>query len=120
MTATTDSNRITFNSQNGKQSSWGGIEFSGNTNSNGSKGSALKGVDISGAETAVTVISQGILIEDCTFEGNDKSVFLKNTDGVKIVLSTFKDANGGIDTPYETAGYGPHLNTEIESNTFLY
>ncbi len=118
LVASSEDQRITFSSDNNGAGSWSGIEFAGNKNSGSSSGSVLQGVNISDSENAVSVNGQGILIQDCIFEGNTTSIFLKNTDDIKIINSTFKDISGGINTPYETVGYGPHINTEITGNTF--
>ena len=118
LVASSEGDSIVFRSDNSTPGSWAGIEFSGNTNSNSRTGSVLKKVHIKDSKNAVTVNGQGILVEGCIFEGNDKSIYLKNTNDVKITNSTFSDRGGGIDTPYETEGYGPHLNTVIAHNTF--
>ena len=118
LVATSDEERITFSSEHGTEGSWGGIEFLKNTTSNENFGSLLKGVDIHDANNAVSVVGQGISIEDCLFEGNKVSVYLHNTDGVKIVDSVFNDSESGIYTDYESDGYGPILNTNISRNKF--
>ncbi|WP_288255783.1 cadherin-like domain-containing protein, partial [uncultured Prochlorococcus sp.] len=119
LVADTNANDISISSDGSGTDDWKGIEFTDNTSSNSSSGSSLKGVTISNATYGVNVEGQGILIDDCVFENNGKSIYLTNTDSVKITNSTFKDTNGCIDTPYEVTGYGPHNNTEISNNNFL-